>query len=164
RRRADDRPDAVHEVRRRRRGERDRRERSRRLDRHVERDVRERRRKVVRAGRADLDAVVREERMVHADGAEQRHARRGGSGSADAGISMKITDLPGAMLVTSWSRTAEPAEKELSSIFHPVTSTGVAPRFVNSNQSSAYGLLPLAHGAASETTTLPGAAFSFTTS
>ena len=45
---------------------------------------------------------------------------------------------------------------ELSSTFQPARSTGVAPRLVTSNQSAPYGLSPLAHGAASVTTTPAG--------
>src|SRR5262245_36935509 len=77
---------------------------------------------------------------------------------------MKITERPAGIDVTMRSATAEPNEYELSSIFQPVMSTVVAPRFVTSNQSAASGELPLDHGATSVTATVPGAAFSLTTS
>ena len=64
---------------------------------------------------------------------------------------MKITDSPGPMLVTPFKGTAATGDSELSSTFHPVTSTGAAPMLVTSNQSAPTGL-PLDHAATSEMT------------
>src|SRR5262245_27009972 len=63
---------------------------------------------------------------------------------------MKITDSPGAMLVTPFKARADPNEFELSSTFHPAMFAAAVPTFVTSNQSSPTGLLPLDHGATSE--------------
>ena len=52
---------------------------------------------------------------------------------------------------TPTSGTAPTGELELSSIFHPSSSTAVAPKLVTSNQSAAYGASPLPHGATSDT-------------
>src|SRR5262245_29380736 len=69
---------------------------------------------------------------------------------------MKITDSPGARLVMPFKATALSNRAESSSIFQPVMVTLVAPVFVSSNQSAAYGLLPLLHGEISEMMTLGG--------
>ena len=61
---------------------------------------------------------------------------------------MKITDSPGAISVMPFS-AINPVPFESSSICQPAMLTGVAPLFVNSNQSAAYGALPLAHGVTS---------------
>ena len=68
---------------------------------------------------------------------------------------MKITDSPGAMVVTPFSGTAAANDSELSSIFQPVMSTAAPPMLVTSNQSAPTGLLPLDHGATSEMINLP---------
>ena len=62
---------------------------------------------------------------------------------------MKMTARPGAIVLTPRRATADPALYELSSIFHPVRSTAVPPRFVTSNQSWPTGELPLDQGATS---------------
>ena len=54
--------------------------------------------------------------------------------------------------MTPLSATALANALELSSTFQPVMSTACAPVLVSSNQSAPNGLLPLLHGAASETT------------
>src|SRR5262249_57194263 len=79
-------------------------------------------------------------------------------------VSMKITDSPGAILLTPAKGTAAAKLCELSSIFQPRTSTGVAPTFDSSNQSAPTGLLPLDHGATSEminSLPMPGDPISF---
>src|SRR5262249_53456376 len=88
------------------------------------------------------------------------------SGPGDDPASMKIAERPGASDVTPRSATAVPKERESSSIFQPVRSTVVLPKFVTSHQSarSVAGELPLDHGAPSVTATVPGGAFSFGTS
>src|SRR5689334_11075635 len=63
--------------------------------------------------------------------------------------SIKIADSPAARLATPLSATAPTGDCELSSIFQPVRSTVVAPKFVTSNQSAPTGLSPLDHGATS---------------
>src|SRR5215813_11923030 len=69
---------------------------------------------------------------------------------ADAvAVSMKITDSPGAMLVTPFNGTDTANEFELSSIVQPTRLTDAVPKLVTSNQSRASGLLPLDQGAAS---------------
>src|SRR5262245_47466004 len=68
---------------------------------------------------------------------------------------MKITASPGAMLVTPFKGTAAANDSELSSILQPVMSTAAPPTLVTSNQSAPTGLLPLDHGATSETISLP---------
>src|SRR5215813_2868776 len=69
---------------------------------------------------------------------------------ADAvAVSMKITDSPGAMLVTPFNGTDTANEFELSSIVQPTRLTDAVPKLVTSNQSAATGLLPLDQGAAS---------------
>ena len=77
---------------------------------------------------------------------------------------MKMTDSPGAMLVTPFSTSALANEFELSSTFQPVNVTALAPVFVTSNQSTADGLLPLPQGATSEMTSEAGAGGTSTTS
>src|SRR5215831_18500911 len=62
---------------------------------------------------------------------------------------MKITDSPGAMLVTPFRGTETANEFELSSIVQPTRLTADVPKFVTSNQSRATGLFPLDQGAAS---------------
>src|SRR5262245_47741686 len=69
---------------------------------------------------------------------------------------MKITDSPGARLLMPFKATEVSNEAESSSIFQPAMLTGVAPVFVSSNQSAAYGLFPLLHGEISEMMTLGG--------
>src|SRR5262245_6012691 len=64
---------------------------------------------------------------------------------------MKTAERPAGMRETPRSGTALPNALELSSIFHPARSTGSVPTFVTSNQSAAYGALPLLHGLTSET-------------
>src|SRR4051794_21391440 len=59
---------------------------------------------------------------------------------------MNTTDCPGAMLEIPLSAIAPAKALELSSTFQPLTLTGVVPVLVTSNQSAAYGLLPLLHG------------------
>ncbi len=51
-------------------------------------------------------------------------------------VSRKITDCPGAILVTPLRDTELAEELELSSIFQPVMSTALVPIFVTSNQSA----------------------------
>src|SRR5262249_15431502 len=71
--------------------------------------------------------------------------------SDGAAVSMKITDSPGAMLVTPFRGTETANEFELSSIVQPTRLTDEVPKCVASNQSaaSAGGLFPLDRGAAS---------------
>ena len=84
--------------------------------------------------------------------------------AARSAVSMKITDSPGAMLVTPLSVTAVANASELSSTFQPVMLTGVEPELVTSNQSAPTGLLPLDHGATSEMTSDAPAGISIATS
>jgi hypothetical protein len=78
---------------------------------------------------------------------------------------MKITDSPGAISVMPFSAIADAKVFESSSTFQPVMLTGVAPLFVSSNQSAAYGALPLAQGVTSVMKTdADGGGSSFTTS
>src|SRR5262245_26144353 len=80
--------------------------------------------------------------------------------------SRKIADFPGGMLPTPRRATADANAFELSSIFQPERSTGPAPVLVTSNQSAAYEVSPLPHGATSEITTraamVPGEPISLT--
>src|SRR5262245_48894636 len=69
---------------------------------------------------------------------------------AGVSLSMKITESPGAMLVTPFNPTARPKTLQLSSIFQPEISTTALPILVTSNQSVPSGLLPLDQGATSE--------------
>src|SRR5262245_56207339 len=62
---------------------------------------------------------------------------------------MKMTDSPAPMLVMPVSNTPDAAELDSSSIFQPVMSIASVPVLVTSNQSAAYGVLPLPHGATS---------------
>src|SRR5262245_7761283 len=62
-----------------------------------------------------------------------------------------MTDSPGAMVVTPLRATEAANESELSSTRQPVRFTGLLPVLVTSNQSAPTGLLPLDHGATSET-------------
>jgi hypothetical protein len=55
-----------------------------------------------------------------------------------------MTDSPAAMLVMPLIGTDEPKAFELSSIFKPLTISADGPVLVNSNQSAAKGVLPLA--------------------
>ena len=65
-------------------------------------------------------------------------------------VSMKMTDSPGAIVVTPFSASDEPKENELSSTRQPEMFAAAVPTLVTSNQSSPTGLLPLDHGATSE--------------
>lgn len=66
-----------------------------------------------------------------------------------AALSMNSTDSPAAIDVMPVKAAAVAKAAELSSIFQPAMLTAAAPTLVNSNQSLAYGALPLAHGATS---------------
>ncbi len=77
---------------------------------------------------------------------------------------MKMTDCFGAMLLTPVRAIALANAFELSSTFQPVRSTACVPVLVTSNQSAAYGLLPLLHGETSEMISDAGAAAAVTVS
>ncbi len=68
---------------------------------------------------------------------------------------MKMTDSPGAMLVTPVIGTEAAKELELSSMRQPVVLTVAVPMLVTSNQSTPRELLPLDQGATSVMTMEP---------
>ena len=73
---------------------------------------------------------------------------------------MKMTDSPGAMLVTPVRAMALAKALELSSTFQPVISTVLALMLVTSNQSPPTAPLPLDQGATSVTISAGGAGVS----